>query len=250
MTATRRKGGPGWTAEKQKARYHRLKAEGRCVRCQALKLPEWPAGVHCPVCKEATVDHSRKYRHTDKGRAFVKRTNAKRRATPGWREQENERAREHRLNRKLDGICRYCPLPCLDDSVFCEEHRERSRRQTREHMRRKRLGLQAPRRKKAKILKFRPINRIEVEPEIETTTPIADYENGDMSLSAAAVRYVQLCNGITAADVREAFGIDADNDDGNVAHSLLRGTKRGDILAEQTPEGRIYYPNRKNRRAA
>ena len=44
---------------------------------------------------------------------------------------------ERNAARLLAGLCRCCPLPSLADSAYCEEHRERQRRQNRESMSRR-----------------------------------------------------------------------------------------------------------------
>ena len=57
MSATNR----GWSAEKQKAKYHRLKSEHRCIRCTGFILPEWGDGVICPECRELRLVNESAY---------------------------------------------------------------------------------------------------------------------------------------------------------------------------------------------
>lgn len=238
----------GWTAEKARAKYHRLKAEGRCSRCAGLMLEEW-RGVICPECKEAK-------KINEGNRSRKRRLAGSRRNMRKYYKQDPEkflkRRAQYYLDKKLAGVCVSCPEYSLEDSIYCEPCREVHRRRCREAARRRRAGVigLGPRRglrnkaapKKPAREKAEPIR---VDP-FTTLSPIADYESGDLSLRRAAVRYVELCNGISAFDVCEAFGID---DNGNIAHALSKALSSRRITAEETLNGRVYYPIRKRRAA-
>lgn len=124
----------GWTAERQRELYHRLRAEGRCVRCRGKMLPEWGNVARCPECSDIVAAARRRYYSSDWGKA---RQRAWRAAAPeSFHEGERRRISAMRQQRKLDGICRLCKAPSLEDSVYCGPHRDATRARTRESMRR------------------------------------------------------------------------------------------------------------------
>jgi hypothetical protein len=135
--------GHNWTPEQQRAKYHARRANGQCTRCGGKMLPEWGTASLCPECQEYAKRTRRTYYKSAKGKAAQK----------AWRDQageafrEKERARQRRLKqeRKVDGICRCCPSPSLDDSVYCSPCRDKNRAMTRETMRRLRARRAAER---------------------------------------------------------------------------------------------------------
>jgi hypothetical protein len=123
-------------ADRLRSRYQRLKAERRCVDCTA-GLQDGD-GVRCIECaEESRAAHARyaarypsrlRKRNREKYRARYERE----------REEMAARMREWRMARKATGLCMLCIQPALDDSNFCDVHREQSRIHSRNHHRRKR----------------------------------------------------------------------------------------------------------------
>lgn len=83
----------------------------------------------------------------------------------------------------------------------------------------------------------------------DSATPIADYRDGRMELAHAALRFVQLCNGVDAQFVGDEFN--ADKRERNViAVALSRYVREGRIRVEHDWPNRRYFPIRKKARVA
>ena len=128
-------------AERQRARYHRFKSEGRCVQCGGLMLPEWAGRVHCPQCAEAkaaraqTPEQLARRRELSRGRMRRQYQADPVRAAAQQRERRNEK--------KMRGECIRCPQAALEDSNHCAHHRETERTRVREQARRRRAKQRA-----------------------------------------------------------------------------------------------------------
>lgn len=123
-------------ADRQRARYARLKAAGRCVQCSGLLLPEWVGRVHCPACAEAKANRAQ----TDEQRARRRelsrgRMRRKYQADPV---KAARLQRERREAKKQRGECIRCPHAALDDSNYCATHLETERARVRDQARRRR----------------------------------------------------------------------------------------------------------------
>lgn len=136
-----------WTAEKQAARYARLKDEGRCVGCGGVLLPEWGELAHCPTCleREAAQRVERERNETAGARAerLKTRAAAARRRYAADPEGFRQYIREQRQQKKEAGICLKCPAPAADDSLHCVRHRETERKRQREAARARRERMRA-----------------------------------------------------------------------------------------------------------
>ncbi len=92
----------------------------------------------------------------------------------------------------------------------------------------------------------RPVGRPKAPPST-TTTPIADWRLGELSLREAAVRFVELCNGVDAATVCEEFG--ADTREGQTIRAALNGAAKSEERIVKH-DGAFYPARRASRRAA
>lgn len=127
-----------WSAVKEREKYARRRAEGRCVRCGGLMLPEWGTACLCPGC----ADRRREYDSRPEVQA-KERERSRLRAAALYA-QDPEAFRRERRNRyeakKLAGICIRCPSPCAEDSIYCAPHRETENAKNREAQRRRRAA--------------------------------------------------------------------------------------------------------------
>lgn len=128
----------GWTASKQRGKYQRMKAEGRCVVCTGTLLPEW-TGVMCPECAERHAIAQRERGWTDEQR---QRRNERQRARY-VRLNYVSRQRELRHAKKARGECIRCTDKAAEDSNYCERHRESERVRIRNQARRRRAAQRA-----------------------------------------------------------------------------------------------------------
>jgi DNA-directed RNA polymerase subunit M/transcription elongation factor TFIIS len=249
-----------WTPEYRKQVRDQRIADGRCIDCSALMLPEWPQLVYCPMCKETRDISAKRYRSSRKGMKVSRIRNRRRRADPVYLASENKRAQERFLQRKIDGICRQCKEPSTDDSLHCAYHKEKANAASREAWRRKAarakgLSVPTPKRELKKVDRFRRPKVVESAVEIVTSTPVEDFENGDLKLAEAAIRYAELCNGITVREIGDAFAADHPMRD-RITHVIGRALKKGRLVVglpgdvEGLTGDRRIYPNRQNRRAA
>lgn len=197
-----------WTPEKQRAKYARLRAEGRCVQCAGKMLPEWGAKVHCPVCAEARNESSRRYNKTKQGRSRDKEWHRRARSSEAYLDRERARQRGYKLAKKLAGICRDCPAPSLPDNIRCEECRDIARARGREYMRCQRLGIpydskKVPGKPKAKTVNrgrpARPANVVAFEPAPKEETIL-------QRILRVASRFDEFTN----ADLQDATGMDGE----------------------------------------
>lgn len=249
-----------WTKEYRREVREKRKAEGRCIDCTALMLPEWPKLVYCPMCKETRDITAKRYRTSKKGLRATRRRNRERRADPVKRAREWARSAARLFQRKIDGICRQCKEPSLEDSLYCAFHRERVNLASREYQRRKAARargviIPAPKRERAKVVRFKRPPQASDRVEIVSSTPVEDYLRGDMDVAKASVRYAELCNGITVREIGDAFGADHPMRD-SITHAVSRALKSGRLVTggpgdvEGITGDRLIYPNRKHRRAA
>jgi hypothetical protein len=244
-----------WTKEYRREVREQRKREGRCIDCAALMLPEWPALVYCPMCKETRDINAKRYRTSRKGLAATRKRNRVRRADPVRRAKEWKRSAERLFQRKIDGICRQCKEPSLEDSLYCAVHRESVNKASREHQRRKAarargIIIPAPKRTRKKIARFRRPRVSKEVVAIVSSTPIADYRRGDMEFAGAVLRFIDLCNGVTALEIADEFNVN-EMERNNMDVALSRFVRAGKVRAEKDGDGhRIYYPLRQQRRAA
>jgi hypothetical protein len=82
-----------------------------------------------------------------------------------------------------------------------------------------------------------------------SATPIDDWRMGDLPLSAAAIRYVELCNGITTQDVGDAFAANPHERD-SIQQGIRLGIRTGRLRVEGTGPERLLFPVRFARRRA
>lgn len=94
-----------WTAADARARYQRLKAERKCIRC-AAGLQE-ADGVECVECADA---HRARVLARAKTKAG-KRTRAR-------------IAKRLRTRRKREGLCIWCKRPARPGTGKCDRHHE------------------------------------------------------------------------------------------------------------------------------
>lgn len=235
-------------------RYNQRKAQGRCTTCGGMLLPEWGGYVNCPAC----LERRGLYRMTKRGRRVERSYRRKvkvRKATAAA-------SRVRRLQRKLAGVCRDCTSPALDDSNYCEPHRELHRRSCRDYMRRRaeaqRNGTPIERKQLGRardviVLTKRDLrarDRLEL-PRPPSVDPVHDYRMGELTMAAAALRFVELHNGVTASDIGDAFGATMLERDA-ITQALHRAKVRGAIRVEAgwSRALGVYYPLRAQRRAA
>lgn len=203
--------------------YRDRRQAGLCGKCGCEMLPEWRT-VNCPTCNEA-LSEARARTPVSKKRAWSRK----------YQNTRYKRLREAML-------CVACEQPtggptrcrvCAADHVRCVMRRR----------------AEAARRAEA-VADVTPIEsaRPPTKSRTTTSTPIADYHRGDLGLGPAAVRFVELCNGITMLDIGDEFGLEVKERD-SVGHALLRAVKAGVIRRESDGDAFVYYPIR-NRRAA
>jgi hypothetical protein len=235
--------------------YQQLRADGRCVECRGQMLPEWPQTARCPDCVERLKPTITRYTSSRKGRAAKRRyyqTDEAIAARRRW-----VRARD--LKRKASGLCKDCGKPALDDSVYCDKHRELHRASSRDYIRRKRAAeaegrpmVKKPKGSRTRSPRLPTIRfrRRKSEPvhRMPSADPVGDYRLGDLSLSKAAVRYVELHNGITMHEVGDGFGADA-RERNAITSALRRAAASGRLTVEGSGTDRIFYPIRARRAA-
>lgn len=121
-------------AERMKARYWERRHGRRCVRCDAgLQETDTPDALYCVECIEARVDEQARYDakpSTKKKKADQARSRyAKAPATHA------KKKRDERNGRKAEGKCYHCTEDALEDSNFCQRHRDENRASSRERAR-------------------------------------------------------------------------------------------------------------------
>jgi hypothetical protein len=117
----------------KKERYDFRKANRLCADCEAGLQDE--DGVCCVECSARRVDWQK--RNPDARRAIHARWRQKNSA------KRNAYQRERYEQNKVAGICVQCMQPSLEDSIFCEPHRDASRKVSRETQRRRRAAQRA-----------------------------------------------------------------------------------------------------------
>jgi hypothetical protein len=103
-------------------RYWARKLAGKCVSCGA-GLPDDASTVRCVECAELVRASALRWRKNNPERA-AESANAWLRRHP---EHVRARNRASYQARKLAGICVHCTQPALDESVYCEKHRDAKR---------------------------------------------------------------------------------------------------------------------------
>lgn len=201
------------------AQVARRRAEGKCLECES---PKAEGGHLCAPHLQRKHETMWIYRRTEKGRKKERRH--KRRVYK----------RAKRAHRCVD--CRK-RLPDLRKGVRCRSCAVKRQAWTENYTLRKQ-GL------------LPPVERttLDIEP-IPTATPVADYHDGILPLASAVLRFVELCNGVTARDVAEEFGLEG-RDRNGLDVALSRFARTGKVRVEQESDGRRYFPLRERRRAA
>lgn len=231
-----------WTADQQRARREKLKADGRCVRCGGGMLPEWAGYVHCPECREKRAAATRKYNHTERGRERDRRWKERKRQDPEWRRKDWDRTIAYKLYKKLNGLCRDCSDPSLDDSLYCLPCRDRARKRTRDWMRRYRAGKPQPTKKRRRAKVVRLTTRL-------IGKPYAHPEPKPETMSERVLRAASHFDEFTNEDIREATGLSSNR----VSVELGRLKRRGTIVLIRGGHGSVettYRVSREDRRAA
>lgn len=202
-------------------RYHQRIADGLCGRCGCEKLPEWRT-VNCPTCNQALS---------------APRTTAASRRRLRVKKARYANRRYHRL--RAAKLCFVCEEP-TGGPVRCSTCAPEHVAQT--------LKRRAARKLASTITPIRPPLS---PPDLRdvTTTPIADYHRGDISLSRAAIRFAELCNGVDAQTIGDEFGADLKQRNG-IGIALMRGVREGRLIVNGAGPGREFYPVRRARRAA
>lgn len=76
--------------------------------------------------------------------------------------------------------------------------------------------------------------------EAPSLSPSADYRSGEITLSEAACRYVELCNGIEVQDVVDHFDGD-DRESKAIREAIWRAATAGRFRSEGTGRERLFY---------
>ncbi len=84
--------------------YEKMKAEGRCPGCRAVKDPEWGRNVYCPTCTEEKRERHRWYRERNRKREAKKRRERTMRQKEVW---------------QSTGTCRWCDEPANPGRTRC-----------------------------------------------------------------------------------------------------------------------------------
>ena len=237
-------------------RYESRLLARRCIGCGGKLGPGQVPGQRCPKCRPKHNATARKYGRSAKGLARKRLY----RQRPDVQRREARKKRKRDLEHKVAGTCKDCKEPCTEESVYCPRHLEVHRKASKDYSRRRREAMRTGRpmmlkprgpRSGEAVASVTPINKGGAPRKkwSQTSTPIADYENGDLSLSEAAMRYVELCNGIEARDVGDAFAA-SDQERNGISTALRRGVRTGRLVVEGHGPERIFYPARRARRAA
>lgn len=124
----RRKNDPeyqrAYMREWARKRREKARAEGKCTNCLA-GLPEDWSGRLCPECREVSNESHRRRRTSEKGRAYARSYQKRKRIERP--EVVNAKRRNYYWRRKLAGICQMCAAKCTDDSNFCAVHKAKMR---------------------------------------------------------------------------------------------------------------------------
>lgn len=224
-----------------------------CSCCKGAMLPEWGTRFkQCPECREKGNEYAKRRYSTAKGRR--QRRDAMRRYRAKHIEEIRAYERMVYAERDASGVCVECESPrAPGGGKRCVKHRDLHRKLSREAWRRARDGEKAKARKPVK--RGRPARvKQDVTPLFNprtTSTPIADYRNGDMEFATAILRFIELCNGVCAFDIATEFGLEPKSlERKGMDVALSRFVRTGKVRIEQTSEGRIYFPLRQERRAA
>jgi hypothetical protein len=223
-----------------------------CTCCGGAMLPEWGTRFkQCPECREKGNEYAKRRYSTAKGRKERKLAMRRYRA----KNLEKIRAYERMVYAERDAskVCVECENPrAPEGGKRCVHHRDLHRKLSREAWHRARKG-EKPQKRQAK--RGRPAKpKTDITPlftPAQTSTPIADYRNGDIEFATAVRRFIELCNGVSAMDIADEFGLEPGSAErNNMDVALSRFSRTGKVRFEQTSDGRIYYPLRQNRRAA
>ena len=122
-------------ADAAKGRRRKRVEEHRCIDCNA-GLEEGHTKVRCVECLVRGVELSMRWKSTARGKKAQREWY--RRHYQKDVEAARRKERERRYAKKELGICLRCVLPALDDSLYCESHRDYVREMCRENKRRKR----------------------------------------------------------------------------------------------------------------
>ena len=112
-------------------RYRKRKAARLCTDC-AAGLQESDTRL-CVECTERRLRTEARYERTHRAqrRAYARKWAKLRRP------QQLAYTKRKRWERKVAGLCTVCGVPALDDSVFCQEHRDQHRAHARASWQRK-----------------------------------------------------------------------------------------------------------------
>jgi hypothetical protein len=107
----------------------------RCSNCGGRRFPG--DGKLCDYCRQLKSRATMKWRkaHPEIARQMLIDFRNKNRA------DVNAKARAYRDEQILEGTCSKCTEPALEDSEFCDKHREQSRAKARRYQARKRAKL-------------------------------------------------------------------------------------------------------------
>lgn len=226
--------------------------ERRCSnpRCGGILLPEWGRFKRCPTCRENGNEEVKRRYSTARGRRL--RRDAMRRYRAKHRKELQAYERLVYAERDAAGVCVECESPRAPGVKRCAKHRDLHAKWDRDRRQRKAAGVRAGKRIGRRRGRLPQRKDAPFDPG-QTSTPVADYENGELKLTEAVVRYAELCNGITVREIGIAFHADEGERD-RITHAIGRALKSGRLVAfdgdvDDLGE-RFIYPNRQKAKAA
>lgn len=211
-------------------RYRTRRAKGACIQCEA-GLQEGDS-IYCVECAEARKEIQRRYRRrnaaaiADKERERYQRN----------REESRRYRRELRLRKKLAGQCQSCTEPSLEDSVFCEFHRDENRLRSRITQAKRKTG-KAPRElvREIRALTRRERKRDHAQEQPENPVSVPD------NLRVRLLRAMRWMDWSSARELGEAIGIVGAQHRDALYQSLLRLTRVGDAERRERPGAHNVY---------
>ncbi len=222
-------------AEAARVRYRTRRNAGKCVRCEAgLQKGDT---LYCFECGEVRRREQRKWRrkHSD---AIVVKQRAKYR-----RDLERSRAqkRADRERRKLEGLCLECVDAALDDSLFCEYHRDVNRLQARIRNMRRRKGT-VPRALRAELKALRATRpKVDRRKHRTSAAPSTTEIQIDDSMSARVARAMRWFDWASASEICLALDMDAQHTGRNAAQQALgRLVANGEVLRRQAAGSQFH----------
>jgi len=145
-----------------RAKYAYRRANRLCLYCAAgLQAIDTQL---CVECSEKRAAADKRYRRKMNPR---RRRKQQREWRAARRDEVNAKRRDYRMDRKSRGLCVTCNTPALDDSVYCERHREATRENARNSWRR-RFGSDEIR---ALAKRKRPSNWVRPRPSLDQPYP-------------------------------------------------------------------------------